>query len=129
MIAEKAKEYLNNKEARTLIELALKRGWEWVENKCDIAEELYDYLDNEENSFTTLQERETDGICIAAWNCVIDAISFICKSAYLEAGIKYLSEPIELVGDDTIDHMTKSFLLCNGGDESQVNELYKESLN
>lgn len=128
MIAEKAAEYLDNKEAKALIELALKRSWEWVENKCDIAEELYNYLDNEENGFTTLQERETDERSAAAWNCIIDAIAFVCKSAYLEAGKKYLPEPIELVDDDIIDHMIESFLLCNGGDESQVEKLYIQSL-
>lgn len=128
VIAEKAEEYLDKKEAKTLVESALKRSWEWMENKCDIAEELYNYLDSEENGFTTFQECETDERSVAAWNCIIDAISFVCKSAYLEAGMKYLPEPIESVDDDTIDHMIESFLLCNGGDENQVEKLYIQSL-
>lgn len=128
IIAEKAKEYVDNKEARTLIELAIQRGWEWMKKKCDISEELYNYLDNEENGFAIFQECETDEIIIAAWNSIIDAIAFICKSAYLEAGADFFPEPIESVDDDTIEHMIKSFLLCNGGDENQVNKLYIESL-
>lgn len=126
-IAEEAKAFIHNSEAETLIEKAIKRGWEWVNTKCDIAEELYNYLDNEENGFTTLQECETDEIIIAAWNSIIDAIAFICKSAYLEAGVKHFPEPIELVDDNTIDHMIRSFLLCNGWNENQVNQLCIES--
>lgn len=111
-IAEKAAAFIDNSDAKTLIEKAIKRGWEWVNNKCDIAEELYNYLDNEENGFTIFQERETNEIIIAAWNSIIDAISFICKSAYLEAGVEYLPEPIELVDDNTIDHMIGAYSWC-----------------
>ena len=116
-------------EAKTLVESALKKSWEWTENTCDIAEKLYNYLDNEERGFTVFQERETNERSIAAWDCIIDANTFVCKNAYLEAGAKYFPEPIESVDDDTIDHMIRSFLLCNGGNENQIKKLYKESIN
>lgn len=114
MVAEKAKEFLDNKEEKNLVESAIKKCWEWVDSRYDVAEELYHYLDNEENGFTTFQECETDDQIIAAWDCIIDAIAYICKSAYLEAGAEYLPEPIELVDDNTIDHMMESFSLCSG---------------
>lgn len=128
MIAEKAKEFIDNKEAKTLIELAIRRCWEYIHSQCDVSAELYNYLDNEENGFTIFQECETDEIILAAWNSIIDAIAFICKSAYLKSGKEYFPEPIELVDDDTIDHMIDSFLFCNGGDKKQIEELYIASI-
>ncbi len=98
--------------------------WKWIEYKSDISEELYNFLDNEEYGFTVIQESETNEQVINAWNCIIDAIAFLCKSSYLESGAKYFPEPIELV-DDTIDHMVKSFLLCNKGDRSEIDKLYR----
>ena len=59
-VAEKAKEYLNDKKEKALVESVIKKCIEWIDHKCDIAEELYDYLDNEENGFTVFQEQETD---------------------------------------------------------------------
>ena len=128
LIANEAKGFIDNKEAKALVELAIKRGWEWIDSECDISEELYEFLDNEENGFTKFQECETDKIIIAAWDSIIDAVAFICKSAYLKAGEEYFPEPIGLVDDDTIEHMIDSFLLCNGGDKKQIEELYMESM-
>ena len=119
-IAEKAKEYLNDKEEKALVESAIKRCRQWLDNKYDIAEELYDYLDNEENGFTVFQEQETNQVTIAAWDAIIDAIAIICKSAYLESGAEYFPEPIELVDNNTVDHMLKSFLLVSENDLEKV---------
>lgn len=117
LIAEKAKEFIWNEEAKSLVESAIGKCQEWVDGKHIAPEELCDYLDNEEKGFTIFQERETDETQIAAWNCIIDAVAFICKSAYLEADIEYLPEPIELVDDTTIDHMVQSFSLCASTNE------------
>ena len=117
IVAEKAKEFLDDKEEKDLAESAIKKCWEWVDSRCDVAEELYHYLDNEENGFTVLQEYETDDQIIAAWDCIIDAIAYICKSAYLEAGAEYFPELIELVDNNTIKHMMESFSLCSGRED------------
>lgn len=45
---------------------------------------------------------------MAAWDIVIDAIAYICKSVYLKAGAGYLPEPIESVDEDTIRHIVKT---------------------
>ncbi len=83
----------------------------WNESE-DTGELLYDFLDNDEHGFTIYQENEEDEIKINAWNCVIDAIAFVSKMAYLESGIKYLPEPIEIVDDDIFDHMENALRLC-----------------
>ena len=121
-IADKAKAFIKNEEAKTLIDAAINTCQEWLNSKHDVSERLYDFLDNEENGFTVFQECETDEKAIAAQDCIIDAIAFVCKQVYLEAGKKYFPEPIELVGDGTIDHMMESFLLCNGGNGFKESE-------
>ena len=124
-VAEKAKEYIDNKEAYVLVELAIERCWNWISGKHNIAEELYSYLDNEEDGFTIFQETETDEIIIAAWDSVIDAIAYICKSAYVTEKKKYVPEPIELVDDNTITHMMKSFSVCERSNKKPINILYE----
>ena len=126
-IAQKAKNFIPYPEAKVFIESAIQQGSELINCKYDVADELYSFLDNEENGFTVLQERETDAVIIAAWDCIIDAIAILCKYAYMERGDSYLPEPIELVDEDTIHHMIKSFLSCNGGDKEQICKLFYAS--
>lgn len=105
--AEKAKELITDEEERTLAEQAIAKCRDWTVSRCDVSEELYNCLDNEENGLTLFQERETDAAVIDAWNIIIDAVAYICRCAYLEAGAEYFPEPIESVGEDTIKHITE----------------------
>lgn len=114
--AGKAKGLIPNKEERDLAERALARSRKWMDGGDDVSEELYDYLDNEENGLTLFQERETDAAVIDAWNVIIDAVAYVCKSAYLEAGAEYLPEPVESVDEDTIGHMISSFMSISEDD-------------
>ena len=47
-------------------------------------------------------------MAVAAWDIVIDAVAYICKSVYLKPGVEYLLEPIESVDEDTIGHIVKT---------------------
>lgn len=114
--AGKAKEHIPNKEERDLAERALARSREWMDGGDDVSEELYSYLDNEENGLTLFQERETDAAVIDAWNVIIDAVAYVCKSAYLEVGAEYLPEPVESVDEDTIGHMISSLMSISEDD-------------
>ena len=105
--AEKAKRLITDKEERVLAEQAIAKCRDWTISRCDVSEELYNCLDNEENGLTLFQECETDAEVIDAWNIIIDAVAYVCKSAYLEAGAEYFPEPIESVGEDTIGHITE----------------------
>lgn len=98
-LGERAAKYFDNDAIKSQVADALNLAKMWNESE-DAGELLYDFLDNEEHGFTIYQENEEDEIKINAWNCVIDAIAFVSKIAYLESGIKYLPEPIEIVDDD-----------------------------
>lgn len=112
LIVERAKIFINNEQAKNVIESAIKVAVEWIKNKTNIADKLYNYLDNEENSLTIFQEQETDETVIAAYNAIINAFAIICKNAYLDTGTKYFPEPIELVDESTFNHMIESLNLC-----------------
>lgn len=105
--AEKAKELITDKKERALAEQAITKCRDWTISRCDVSEELYSCLDNEENGLTLFQECEVDAAVIDAWNIIIDAVAYICKCAYLEADAEYFPEPIESVGEDTIGHITE----------------------
>ena len=111
-IASKAKEFIADEEAKALIETAIRISRDVMKDKSEIAEKLYDYI----NHFTIYQENATDENTMATWNSIIDAIAIICKNVYLETGAEYFPEPIELVGDDTVDHMLNSFLSVSEND-------------
>lgn len=110
-IGERAAKYFDNDAIKSQVADALNLAKMWNESE-DTGELLYDFLDNDEHGFTIYQENEEDEIKINAWNCVIDAIEFVSKIAYLESGIKYLPEPIEIVDDDIFDHMENALRLC-----------------
>ena len=112
LIAEKAKYFIDNESGKALIELAIEKSRKCLNGNCDVSEELYTCMEN----FTLFRERETSEIVIAAWDSIIDAIAFICKSACLTNGAKYFPEPIESVHSGTIDHMLQSFLCCSEQD-------------
>ena len=98
-LGERAAKYFDNDAIKSQVADVLNLAKMWNESE-DAGELLYDFLDNEEHGFTIYQENEEDENKINAWNCVIDAIAFVSKIAYLESGIKYLPEPIEIVDDD-----------------------------
>ena len=105
-IVSKTKEYIADKEEKDLVETAVRTVLKGLNDKSDVSEELYDYL----NCFTLFQENAADERTIAAWDAIIDAVAIVCKNAYIEADAEYFPEPIELVDEDTFDHMIKSFL-------------------
>ena len=106
------KEFIADNEVKALIEAAINKSQEEETDKNEMAEELYDYL----NRFTIYQENATDENTIAVWNAIIDAFAIICKNVYWETGAEYFPEPIELVDDDTVDHMLNSFLSVSEND-------------
>ena len=112
-IGKLASDYLNDNNAKGLVDEAFEIARQWNGTLGDIGEKLYYYLDNEENGFTLFQEMEDDEVIINAWNCIIDAIAYVSKAAYEIKGEKYLPEPIEIVDDNTISHMIQSLFLCD----------------
>ena len=81
-IIKKLKEQIEDEEAVCDIEKAIDLVRQWLNYKNDISEDLYNLLDNEEHSFTIYQEAETDEYMIETWNCIIDAVAYICRKIY-----------------------------------------------
>lgn len=65
-LAEKANFYLQA-DNQNMVKEALSLCWKWIETESDLGEELYYFLDNEENGFTLLQEFEEDDIKIRGY--------------------------------------------------------------
>lgn len=127
-LAEKASSYLQESNVKGLINEAIEAGWRWVYTEENLGEVLYNFLDNEENGFTLFQEMEEDEKSISAWNCIIDAIAYVSKSAYEKEGVKYLPEPIEMVDDNIFTHMVHSLILCDGMEREYIEKIYQKCL-
>lgn len=61
---------------------------------------------------TLYQESEKDGHVIDVWNCIIDAVAYICRKVYEEQGADYFPEPIELVDEDTYSRLIAGYEKC-----------------
>ena len=123
-LAERASSYLQKIDASNLINEAIQVAWDWIHKRGDVGEILYDFLDNEENGFTLIQEMEQNEKNINAWNCIIDALAYISKVAYENEGVRYLPEPIESVDDNIFSHMIQSLILCNNEERKYIEHIY-----
>ncbi len=127
-LAERACSYLQESNAKGLLDEAIKVSWQWVRTEDNLGEVLYNFLDNEENGFTLFQEMEEDARNISAWDCIIDAVAYISREAYEKEGAKYLPEPVEIVDDNIFSHMVHSLILCNDMECEYIEKLYKKCL-
>ena len=100
-IIENIKKQIGAEEAARYVEKAIDLTRQWLNDKTDVSQKLYDLLDDEECSLTLYQESEKDEYMIDVWNCIIDAVAYICRKIYEEQGADYFPEPIELVDEDT----------------------------
>lgn len=126
-LAEKASFYLQV-DNQNIVKEALLLCWEWIETEIALGEELYFFLDNEENGFTLLQEFEEDSIKISAWNCIIDAIAILSRMAYEKMGQRFFPEAIEIVDDSTFSHMISALIFCNDTEKDFIASVYDACL-
>lgn len=126
-LAEKANFYLQA-DNQNMVKEALSLCRKWIETESDLGEELYYFLDNEENGFTLLQEFEEDDIKISAWNCIIDAIAIVSRMAYEKMGQRFFPEAIEIVDDNTFSHMISALIFCNDTEKDYIVSVYDACL-
>ena len=127
-LAERASLYLQESSVKDLINEAIEVSWKWVHTEENLGEVLYNFLDNEENGFTLFQETEEDEKKISAWNCIIDTVAYISRTAYKKEGVKYLPEPIEIVDDNIFTHMMHSLILCDSMEREYIEKVYQKCL-
>lgn len=112
LIIEDVRKQLDDAKAIQYVDKALVLSRQWLNDKTDVAEELYNLLDNEECSFTLYQESENDERMIDVWNCIIEATAYICRKVYEDKGSVYFPEPIELVDEDTYSLLLAHYEKC-----------------
>ena len=111
-IIENIKKQIGDEDAVCYVEKAMDLTRKWLNDKTDVSQKLYDLLDDEECSFTLYQESEKDEYMIDVWNCIIDAVAYICRKIYEEQGADYFPEPIELVDEDTYSRLIAGYEKC-----------------
>ena len=111
-IIENIKKQIGAAEAARYVEKAIDLTRQWLNDKTDVSQKLYDLLDDEECSLTLYQESEKDECVIEVWNCIIDAVAYICRKIYEEQGVDYFPEPIELVDEDTYSRLLAGYEKC-----------------
>ena len=111
-IIENIKKQIGAEEAARYVEKAIDLTRQWLNDKTDVSQKLYDLLDDEECSLTLYQESEKDEYMIGVWNCIIDAVAYICRKIYEEQGVDYFPEPIELVDEDTYSRLLAGYEKC-----------------
>jgi hypothetical protein len=111
-IIENIKKQIGAEEAARYVEKAIDLTRQWLNDKTDVSQKLYDLLDDEECSFTLYQESEKDEYMIDVWNCIIDAVAYICRKIYEEQGADFFPEPIELVDEDTYSRLLAGYEKC-----------------
>ena len=111
-IIENIKKQIGAEEAARYVEKAIDLTRQWLNDKTDVSQKLYDLLDDEECSLTLYQESEKDECVIEVWNCIIDAVAYICRKIYEEQGVDYFPEPIELVDEDTYSRLIAGYEKC-----------------
>lgn len=111
-IIKNIKKRIGDEDAVHYVEKAIDLTQQWLNYKTDVSQKLYALLDDEECSLTLYQESEKDESMIDVWNCIIDAVAYICRRIYEEQGVDYLPEPIELVDEDTYSRLIAGYEKC-----------------
>ena len=111
-IIENIKKQIGAEEAARYVEKAIDLTRQWLNDKSDVSQKLYDLLDDEECSFTLYQESEKDEYLFDVCNCIIDSVAYICRKIYEEQGADYFPEPIELVDEDTYSRLLAGYEKC-----------------
>ncbi|MCY8371622.1 Imm6 family immunity protein [Bacillus haynesii] len=122
-LSEKVSSVFSRKEDQVFAQEALDKCWEWIKDKNNIGDILYDLLDNEENGITIIQEMSDNEIDVAAWNCMIDAVAYTSRKAFEREGVKYYPEPIALVDDALVEHFIDCFEKCIEDSDSYIQRI------
>lgn len=122
-LSEKVLSVFSQKEDQIYAQKVIYKCWEWVIDKENIGDILYDLLDNEENGITIFQEMSVNEVDVIAWNCIIDAVAYTSRKAFEKEGVKYYPEPIALVDDTLVDHFIDCFEKCIENSSSYIQRI------
>ena len=81
----------------------IKNCWEWNENKTQKADELYNYLENlEDTGILTLMQFDKEKDFLNAWICIGNATLYVTKKAYEYQKDCYFPQTIEAIEEDEL---------------------------
>ncbi|MEK4853300.1 Imm6 family immunity protein [Paenibacillus sp. FSL H7-0756] len=110
---------------------ALDICWRWFESKIPTGDEIYTLLDDGTEFgglFIDMQMDENEEN-EAKWDCIVDAVSFVNKQAYILEGARYLPAPIENVDDELIIHFIDRFHSINPENKDIAEDFFGHVLN
>jgi hypothetical protein len=122
-LAEKVVSVLSHTEDQILAQEVICKCWEWLKDKENIGDTLYELLDHEENGITIIQEMSDNEADVIAWDCIIDAVAYTSRKAFERVGVEYYPEPIALVDDTLVDHFINGFERCIENADSYIERL------
>ncbi|MCR9039739.1 Imm6 family immunity protein [Bacillus sp. L381] len=121
--SEKVLTVFSQKEDQVLAKKVIYKCWDWLKDKENIGDILYESLDNEENGITLIQEMSVNETDVTAWNCIIDAVAYTSRKAFEREDVKYYPEPIALVDDTLLDHFMDCFTKCIDNADSYIRKM------
>lgn len=105
--------------------------WKWFESKIPTGDEIYALLDDgtEFGGLFIQMQMDENGENEAKWDCVVDAVSFVNKQAYIFEDARYLPAPIENVDDELISHFLEQFHSINLENKSIAEDFFEHITN
>lgn len=124
-LAEKLFEGIDNKDdGYTEARKALDKCWAWLEGKDVTADELYEYLENvDDTGLMIYAYDEKDPNKVAIWNIVITSLMYIIWHAYTIEGAEYVPQTIEAVDETIIDYLINYTSECHEFNKSWMDLL------
>ncbi|WP_260450255.1 Imm6 family immunity protein [Listeria booriae] len=109
-LSETVSSKISNAKNFSIAREGLDACWKWLEEKKTVADDLYWYLENlDDTGILTVMQTEEDEVKLKAWICIADALAFTIKEAYDFQGDKYLPATIEAVDINTVEEFDTNF--------------------
>ena len=89
---------------------AVKKCWDWIKYKSVCADDLYDYLENiEDTGVLTYLSLEKDPHREKVWICIGNSLAYTIWAAYKYENQKHRPQTIECVDNETIISFIETF--------------------
>lgn len=117
-IAESMKQNKYYGEIKNTLELC----WEWYETKFPTGDQIYSLLDDgsEFHGLFMYMQMDKDVENEPKWDCIVDAVSYVDREAFIYNDVKYLPAPIENVDEDLLDHFLEKYEIVNPDYQSVI---------
>ncbi|WP_246438603.1 Imm6 family immunity protein [Listeria portnoyi] len=106
---------------------ALDLCWEWLEKKEITGDQIYYILDDGTEFaglFMQMQMDETPEN-EDKWECIVSAVSFVDKQAYLQNNEPYLPAPIENIDDTLLQYFLDCYINVMSDGKERIKSLYE----